>query len=242
MKELTDRTLADIVSEHNCTAKVFDKYRFDFCENGDEQLKSSIAEAGVNSIKVLEEIEEAITKEDSDNINFNELSIAELSEVIRNEYHEYLRHKISELTTLSRKVQQTSSSKIIDQIHELIVSFFNHLAPHMLSEEKVLFPYLEYMEHMVEQKKVAKPASFGKLKKTVTAMLDDHKDSTDKLNQLRDLTSNYKCLDKDDSDLKHLYKELRLLDSNLRMHIHIENNVLFKKARAMEETMIQQSN
>lgn len=242
MIDITNRTLADIVSEHNSTAKVFDKYRFDFCDDGDEKLKAILAETGVDSTKVLEEIAKAIAKEDPDNINFNELSIAELSEVLRNEYHEFLKDKISELTTLSMKVQNTSSSKLVDQTHDLIVSFFNHLAPHMLAEEKVLFPYMEYMEHMVEQKKVAKPASFGKVKKTVAAMLDDHKDSTEILNQLRDLTGDYKCLDEDDPDLKHLYKELHLLDRNLRMHIHIENNVLFKKARAMEEAMIQQLN
>jgi regulator of cell morphogenesis and NO signaling len=242
MTDLINKTLADIVNENNSTAKVLNNFHLDFCGQGETPLKTSVAEAGISLDKVLTDLEIAITNEAPDNINFKELSIAELSKVIRNEYHEYLRDKISELTTLSMKVQQESKLEIIDQIHELIISIFNHLAPHMLSEEKVLFPYMEYMEHMVEQDKVARPASFGKVKKTVAAMLDDHKDSTDKLNKLRDLTDDYSCPNDKGSDLQHYYEELRLLDSNLRMHIHIENNVLFKKARVMEEEMLKQVN
>jgi regulator of cell morphogenesis and NO signaling len=98
------------------------------------------------------------------------------------------------------------------------------------------------MEHMVDQDKIARPASFGKVKKTIASMLDDHKDSTGKLNKLRDLTNDYSCPVDDGPDLQFYYKELRLLDSNLRMHIHIENNVLFKKARAMEEAMLKRVN
>jgi regulator of cell morphogenesis and NO signaling len=68
-------------------------------------------------------------------------------------------------------------------------------------------------------------------------MLDDHQNSTDELDALRKLTDDYSCPENADADLQFFYKELHLLDKNLRMHIHIENNVLFKKARVMEENM-----
>jgi regulator of cell morphogenesis and NO signaling len=142
MTDLINKTLADIVSEFNTAANVLDKYHLDFCGKGDIQLKTSVVEEGINLDEVLEDLEVAILNKNPNNVNFNELSIAELSKVIRNEYHEYLRDKISELTTLSMKVQQESKLEIIDQIHELIISIFNHLAPHMLSEENVLFPYM----------------------------------------------------------------------------------------------------
>ena len=169
-------------------------------------------------------------------VNYSELTLSEISEIIRNEYHEYLRDKISELTTLSRKIKKEHDSSDIEQIHEQLLSVFDHLAPHMLQEEKVLFPYLEYMEHMVAKGKVPKAPSFGKVKKSVAMMLDDHNDSTDKLNALRELTNNYVCAKGCDEDIQYYFSELRALDENLRMHIHLENNVLFRKARAMEES------
>ncbi len=174
-------------------------------------------------------------KEPATSIDYNALSLSEISEIIRNEYHEHLRDKISELTALSRKIKKEHDSAEIEQIHEQLLSVFDHLAPHMLQEEKVLFPYLEYMEHMVAKGKIPRPPSFGKVKKSVATMLDDHKDSTDKLNALRELTHNYTCPQGCDEDIRHYYSELRALDENLRMHIHLENNVLFKKARLMEE-------
>lgn len=236
MTQLNNKTLADIVSEHNSTANIFEKYNLDFW-TGKLQLSESLASAGVDLNKLLDDLEIAIENEPASNINFNDLSLSEISEIIRNEYHEYLRDKISELTALSRKIHTQHKSESVDQIHEHLLGIFNHLAPHMVHEEKVLFPYLEYMEHMVLQGKVAKPPSFGKIKKSVATMIDDHKSSTTKLDQLRTITNDYSC-NKDDADLLYFYKELHALDRNLRMHINIENNVLFKKARVMEKSML----
>ena len=237
MMQLNNKTLADIVSEHNSTADIFDKYHLDFC-SGKLELSNSLAEAGINVVELLNELEIAIANEPSDNINFNLLSLTEISEILRNEYHEFLRDKISELTALSRKINNRHKTDAVEQIHEQLLRIFNHLAPHMVQEEKVLFPYLEYMEHMVLQGKVPKPPSFGKVKKSISSMLDDHQDSTDQLNELRAITNDYSCADDGDADLIHFYKELQCLDKNLRMHINIENNVLFKKAKAMENTML----
>ena len=236
MTQLNNKSLADIVSEHNSTADIFENYNLDFW-SGKVQLSESLANTGVNLAQLLNELEIAIENEPPSNINFNNLSLTEISEIIRNEYHEYLRDKISELTALSRKIHTQHKSDSVDQIHEQLLGIFNHLAPHMVQEEKVLFPYLEYMEHMVLQGKVAKPPSFGKIKKSVAIMLDDHKDSTTKLDQLRAITNDYSC-DNDDTDLLYFYSELHALDRNLRMHINIENNVLFKKARVMERSML----
>jgi len=94
------------------------------------------------------------------------------------------------------------------------------------------------MEHTVLKGKMPKPPSFGKVKQSVSSMIDDHRDSTENLNKLRELTKNYLCPKNTDDDIRRFYRELNYLDKNLRMHIHIENNVLFKKARAMEEKII----
>ena len=237
MTQLNNKTLADIVSEHNSTAEIFEKHKLDFC-SGKLQLSESLASVGVNLAELLNELEIAIENEPASNINFNNLSLTEISEILRNEYHEYLRDKISELTALSRKIYSHHKSEQAEQIHEQLLAIFNHLAPHMVQEEKVLFPYLEYMEHMVLQGKVAKPPSFGKIKKSVATMLDDHKDSTDQLNELRTITNDYSCPADADKDIHYFYKELHDLDKNLRMHINIENNVLFKKAKVMERIML----
>ena len=172
------------------------------------------------------------------NINFNELTVTEVSELLRRDYHMVLRDKISEISAMSRKIQAKYADENIERIHEVILAMFNHLAPHMVSEEKVLFPYLEYMEHTVLKGKVPKPASFGKLKKSVSSMLDDHEASAHQLDELRELTNGYVCNQPDCEDIQEYYDELHILDRNLRMHIFIENNVLFKKARAMEEEFL----
>jgi regulator of cell morphogenesis and NO signaling len=233
--ELINKTITEIVSEHNSAAKVFDKYHLDFCCEGDKILQDAVKEANIAFDFLLNDLELAISGESDENIDFTDLTVSEVSEIIRNDYHDFLRHKISEISTLSQKVLSEAADERLLQIRELIMSMFNHLAPHMLSEEKVLFPYLEYMEHTLSKGKIPKPASFGKLKKSVSTMLDDHEASASQLDELRELTNNYTCDNKNDDLLLSFYKELKDLDQNLRMHIFIENNVLFKKARALED-------
>ena len=233
--ELINKTITEIVSTHNSAALVFEKYHLDFCCNGDKVLEEAVKEANIAVDFLLEDLKVAISNEAEENIDFTDLSVSEVSEILRNDYHNFLRHKISEISTLSQKVQNEDPDDRLVQIRELIMSMFNHLAPHMLSEEKVLFPYLEYMEHTLSKGKIPKPASFGKLKKSVSVMLDDHEASAGQLDELRELTNNYTCDQKDNQLLCDYYSELKELDQNLRMHIFIENNVLFKKARVLED-------
>jgi regulator of cell morphogenesis and NO signaling len=212
---------------------VFVNHFIDYCNNGDVILKDYFKDSKVELKAIIDELKMAIANLPKDNIDYEKLSITETCELIRDEHHEYLRSKISELTALSMKIQNQKRSKAINNIHNLLLKMFNHLAPHMLQEEKVVFPYLEYMEHVVTKGKIPKPPSFGRVKKNVNIMLDEHQDSADQLNELREVTNNYET-DKPGEDLKHFYDELAELDKNLRMHIHIENNVLFRKARQME--------
>lgn len=236
--ELINKTITEIVSVHNSAALVFEKYHLDFCCNGDRVLEDAVNEANIAVDYLLRDLEVAISNESVENVDFTELTVSEVSELLRNDYHDYLRQKISEISTLSQKVQAEIKDERLAQIRELIMSMFNHLAPHMLSEEKVLFPYLEYMEHTINKGKIPKPASFGKLKKSVSTMLDDHEASAGQLDELRELTANYTCNQKDNALLCEYFDELKRLDQNLRMHIFIENNILFRKARLLEEKYI----
>jgi len=233
--ELINKTITEIVSKHNSAAKVFDKYRLDFCCDGDKILKEAVEQANIAVDYLLNDLQLAISNETDDNIDFSQLTVTEVSELLRADYHDYLREKISEIANLAQKVQANDEGPKLAEIRELVMAMFNHLAPHMLSEEKVLFPYLEYMEHTINKGKVPKQASFGKLKKSVSVMLDDHEASATHLDQLRDLTNNYTCTQKKNPLLCEFFDELQKLDQNLRMHIFIENNILFKKARALEE-------
>jgi regulator of cell morphogenesis and NO signaling len=67
--------------------------------------------------------------------------------------------------------------------------------------------------------------------------LDEHRDSTNMLEELRDLTNDFTAPQNATKDLSVFFNELKRLDKNLRMHIHLENNVLFTKAKAMAENL-----
>ena len=135
MIALENKTIADIVSEHNATAEIFDNYQVDYCTSGSLILEEGIKGSGISYDELMSDLQMAIKKEPDSNINFKSLSIPDLIEIIRHEHHEYLRGKISELTTLSLKMKREKAIKNIDQIHDLLLASFDNLAPHMLREE-----------------------------------------------------------------------------------------------------------
>ena len=234
MMDLTNKTLTDILNDCNQATLVFEKYHIDYCNLGRKKLREVLPNK-TQMQRLQSELIELLTNMGQSNINYSELDIAQLIDLIRTEYHEYLRHKISELTQLSQRVRTECQRPEIDQVHDQLMAIFDHLAPHMVREEKVLFPYLAYMVHTVEKGKVPRPPSFGKVKMSVSQMLEEHRDSTEKLNQLAAATDNYTCPDEHKPLLCEYYRELHALDRNLRMHMHLENNVLFEKARAVEK-------
>ncbi len=234
MMDLTDKTLTDILDDCNQATVIFEKYRIDYCNLGRKKLHEVMPDDKAMR-RLQADLAELLANMGQSNIRYNELEISQLIDLIRTEYHEYLRQKISELTQLSQRVRLECDRPEIAQVHDQLMAIFDHLAPHMVREEKVLFPYLAYMEHTVEKGKVPRPPSFGKVKMSVSQMLEEHRDSTEKLNQLAAATNHYTCPDEHEPLLCEYYRELHALDRNLRMHMHLENNVLFEKARAVEK-------
>src|SRR6266496_5209170 len=80
---------------------------------------------------------------------------------------------------------------------------------------------------------------FGTIASPIAVMSQEHDDAGEALAQIRQLTSEY-TVPQDACPTYHAYMGgLKALEQDLHQHIHLENNILFPRAIAMEASAMQ---
>jgi regulator of cell morphogenesis and NO signaling len=108
------------------------------------------------------------------------------------------------------------------------------LRVHLMKEEQILFPYVLRMEESTLAGEPAPPAMFGTVANPIRMMMQEHDGAGDFLRSLRSLTNGYKLPDDACISYRTLFDALKDFEADLHHHIHLENNVLFPRATAME--------
>ncbi len=107
---------------------------------------------------------------------------------------------------------------------------------HMMKEEKVLFPYVVRMEEAVFQREPVLPPPFGSVQNPVPMMEHEHdcrRSPPPPAPGQRQLRPAGRCL----HQLPHCTRPWKF-EADLHQHIHLENNILFPRAIAMEESAL----
>jgi regulator of cell morphogenesis and NO signaling len=75
---------------------------------------------------------------------------------------------------------------------------------------------------------------FGSVVNPVRMMMQEHDGAGDSLRSLRAITSDYKLPEDACISYGTLYQAIQGFEADLHQHIHLENNILFPRAVAME--------
>ena len=120
-------------------------------------------------------------------------------------------------------------------IHALFRGLATELMSHMMKEEMVLFPYIVRMEEAVVQGEPVLPPAFGSVKNPVVMMEHEHDSAGDALRAMRSASNGFKVPEGGCASYQALYRALAEFEADLHQHIHLENNILFPRAIAMEK-------
>jgi len=108
------------------------------------------------------------------------------------------------------------------------------LISHLMKEEMVLFPYIVRMEEAVVENSPVLPAPFGTVRNPVAMMEHEHDSAGNALRTLREGSHNYAAPADACVSYQTLYRALAEFEADLHQHIHLENNILFPRAVALE--------
>jgi regulator of cell morphogenesis and NO signaling len=163
--------------------------------------------------------------------------LSELIAHINGTHHAFVRQEIARLTPLMEKVCGKHGPNHPELLH--IQAIFRGLAQeltsHMMKEEMVLFPYVARMEEAVIEGEPVLPAPFGTVANPVAMMEHEHDSAGHALRAMRSATNGYIAPEGACASYQALYRGLEEFEADLHQHIHLENNILFPRALAMEQ-------
>jgi len=239
----TDMTVRDVATEFPQSTRLFEKLRIDYCCGGNRPLAEACTSAGVDVENVMEMLAEVTqsTLPDDGPVDFQNGSLPALITHILDTHHVFTKAEMDRLQSLADKVLSAHGGNHPELVHldELFTRLCADLKPHMLKEERVLFPYIMALTEAAERKGTAPFAPFGTVNNPVAMMMREHDTAGDILRELRALTSDYKVPADACISYRTLYQALEDFEKDLHQHIHLENNILFPKAMDLENMLRQ---
>ena len=228
----------DVALELPQATRIFEKLKIDYCCGGNQPLGEACASAGVEVAilqRMLDEAGQAEARR-SGSLDFQKATLSELISHILEKHHVYTKEQMARLEPLINKVigAHGENHKELHDIGGVFQRLCVDLDPHMLKEERILFPYLVEMEASVLQNRPAPFAPFGTVNNPIHMMMMEHETVGDLLRELRSLSSDYNVPADGCLSYQTLYQELEAFEQDLHQHIHLENNILFPRAIELE--------
>lgn len=231
--EFTDHTrLGQIAAAFPPSMRVFEAHGLDYCCGGQRELGEACTAAGFAPDKVLEELQQLRSSHLEKPKDWNMASITELVEYLLATHHVFTRTELARLAPLMDKVARVHGGNHpeLNAIRTFFIQMSDDLGPHMMKEEQVLFPHMLALDAGQTA-----PSCFGTVANPIRAMLAEHDLVGELLHRIRDLSMDFALPEGACGSYQSLFMGLADLEADLHQHIHLENNVLFPKAVALED-------
>jgi regulator of cell morphogenesis and NO signaling len=239
MEVTTTKTVRKFAVENPAATRIFEKFGIDYCCGGNQPLEQACETAGISIDAVLEALEKAEeTARAAQQVHdWNREPLTDLVAHIKRTHHKYTREETARLAVLLRKVCSVHGQNHPElfEIGEAFTALAQELTIHLMKEEMVLFPYIERMEEAVIQGEPVLPAPFGSVQNPVAMMEREHDSAGNALRTIRKATGEFTLPADACVSYETLYKALAAFEADLHQHIHLENNILFPRAIAMEQ-------
>lgn len=227
-----NQTVGEIVAMLPKASEIFKQYKIDFCCGGDRKLSSAVKEQNLDEGEVLRKLNETFlenSKAGTGGKSFTEMSLRELTQYIEDTHHVYVRKVLPELGELTVKIMKVHGQKhaVLFRVHKLFSTLRAELEQHLIMEEEVVFPLI------AEYDKTSSAQSFEKAKQVIRQTEDEHEAAGNILKELRKITEDYSVPEDGCSTYYLTFKTLEELEADLFQHIHLENNILFKKMEGL---------
>jgi regulator of cell morphogenesis and NO signaling len=237
MNATTEKTVRELALENPAAPRLFEKLGIDYCCGGKRSLADACRTANLNIDEVLESLEKACAGTPAVERDWQSEPIAALITHIKDTHHKYTREEAARLTTLLAKVCSAHGNNHPElfEIRDRFLALASELTTHLMKEEMVLFPYMIRMEAAAtEDVPVARPP-FGSVQNPISMMEHLHDSAGHALKAMREASSGYTPPADACVSYQTLYQSLAAFEADLHQHIHLENNMLFPRAVAMEK-------
>ena len=235
---MTDRpeaaTVGEIVATDPRAAAVFEQFGVDFCCGGSRSLTDACRTAAADPDAVVRALDALPPPAGEDDVT--QWPVERLIDHIINTHHGYVRSALPAITRYLAKLNDVHGARHPELAR--VAACFDGLRAdfeqHMMKEEQILFPYVRDIATRGEACGRA-PSPFGTVENPIRMMEREHREAAEAMATIRKLTNGYKTPEDGCTTYAVCMDELDRFERDLHRHVHLENNVLFPKAVALEQ-------
>lgn len=235
---LEKRKIGKIVTDLPAARRILERLRIDYCCGGNRALDEVCAERGLNLKKVVAELERArsLPAEHSETNWLNQPLFTLISHIV-NKHHAFVKEQAPRLEELIAKVcsLHAESHAELLRIQKWFFVLKEELTHHLQKEEGVLFPYIIHLEEAAWRGEPVPCAPFETVKTPIKMMSLEHDGAGRALLGIRAASFDYRLPEQDCASYSLMLDDLQAFERDLLNHIHLENNILFPRAIALEE-------
>jgi len=240
MELLENVTVAEIAARSLAAVRVFEKYGIDYCCGGKRPLEDVCRQQGHDARLLREELEKACSDQPGSERDWAAAPLRQLAEHIVSVHHGYLRRELPAIQARLDKVYSVYNQRYgptLIGLPEVFAGLRQELELHIRKEEAILFPAIGMLEEAAQECRPLPRMMFGTIAAPIHMMEKEHDGAGDALRQIRAITRDFEVPEFACATYNALVKGLAELESDLHLHIHLENNVLFPQAIALEAQM-----
>lgn len=234
-------TIGEIVAQDFRTASVFSKYGIDFCCKGHRTLEEVCEKKNIDEDMLTTQLETVMKSSGGQSIDYKVWPLDLLTDYIEKTHHRYIEEKTPSLLQFLNKLCKVHGERHPElfEINSLFTQSAGDLASHLKKEELILFPFIRKMVNAQIRQEYLEMPHFGTVENPVAMMKEEHTAEGDRFEKIAQLTNNYTPPADACNTYRVTFAMLQEFETDLHTHIHIENNILFPKAIALEKTFEQ---
>lgn len=230
------QTVRDIALENPATIRVFEKFGIDYCCGGRKPLAEACESRNIAVDEVIAALERALAEPAPQENNWAGTPLGELATYIVNTHHAYVNRETPRLAQLAARVvaRHGDDKPELRLIEKKVVQIGDDMMHHQAKEEMILFPHIARLERAAANGEPAPRGPFGPVSNPIAMMTSEHDSAGAIMAEIRELSKDYTPPVGACPTFLNFYNSLREFEQDLHQHVHLENNILFPKAIALE--------
>lgn len=236
-----ERTIGSIVADDYRTAAVFSLHGIDFCCRGGRSLEEVCKKNGLDQATIEQELRQAMDRNDDTNEDYSTWPLSRLVEHIERVHHRYVESRSISLVQFLDKLVKVHGDRHPElfTIHSEFQECAGAMASHMKKEELLLFPFINQLEKAKQHITTLPTPHFGTVKDPIAMMEHEHDAEGERFRRIAELSNGYTNPPDGCTTYATAMAMLQEFEQDLHKHVHLENNILFPKALALERELRQ---
>lgn len=233
----TTKTLADVAATSLSAVSTLERHGLDYCCGGKQSFDEACLVKGLQPADVMQEIQKAQGSGAADR-DWANAPLGDLVKHIIATHHEFLKRELPAIGNRMDKVLAVHGARDPEMLPRMAVVYrdlYADMDAHMHKEEEILFPFIEQYGRAEAAGQPMPRVPFGSVANPIAMMEREHEQAGGALEEIRVLTHDFELPSYACSTVRALYEGIQAVAADLHVHIHLENNILFPRAIALEK-------